>query len=116
VTSYVIQELLIQLRIDLCDANNVKGYPQMNLYKDGEFVETFKGSREIGKLQDFLKKHARPEVLEQKETVLAVDASKTYNPLGNVEVLDDSNFQKTLDDGPAFVKFFAPWYVEPFLP
>ncbi|THV07435.1 thioredoxin-domain-containing protein [Dendrothele bispora CBS 962.96] len=96
---------------DLCDANNVKGYPQMNLYKDGEFVETFKGARDLPRLQEFLKKYANPDVSEEKEIPLAMTTppSPVYNPSGTVEVLDDSNFQKTLDEGPVFVKFFAPW-------
>ncbi|KIK54358.1 hypothetical protein GYMLUDRAFT_177266 [Collybiopsis luxurians FD-317 M1] len=96
---------------DLCSTNGVKGYPQMNIYKDGEFVETFKGARELPRLTEFLKRHAPvapTEEPELEETELETPGTNP-NPTGNVIVLDDSNFDNVLSEGPAFVKFYAPW-------
>ncbi|KIK54363.1 hypothetical protein GYMLUDRAFT_48733 [Collybiopsis luxurians FD-317 M1] len=96
---------------DLCNANGVKGYPQMNIYKDGEFVETFKGARELPRLTEFLKRHAPvtpTEEPEDEETELETPGTNP-NPTGSVIVLDDSNFDNVLSEGPAFVKFYAPW-------
>jgi thiol-disulfide isomerase/thioredoxin len=87
----------------------------MNLYKNGEFMETFKGARELPRLKDFLKKYAKPEAPEPV-AVIEAEPSRIYNPSGTVTVLDDSNFQATLDDGPVFAKFYAPWCVVCVLP
>ncbi|KAJ6612649.1 thioredoxin-like protein [Mycena sp. CBHHK59/15] len=88
---------------DLCDANSVKGYPQLNLYRDGEFVEKYKGNRDFDLVADYLAKHA----VTPKASPPA--ASPLLNPAGEVTVLDPANFQSTLEHGPAFVKFYAPW-------
>ncbi|EEB90662.1 hypothetical protein MPER_11101, partial [Moniliophthora perniciosa FA553] len=53
---------------DLCNDNGVTGYPQLNLYRDGEFVETFEGQREADLVREFLKKHARPDPEPEIET------------------------------------------------
>ncbi|KAF5390461.1 hypothetical protein D9757_005238 [Collybiopsis confluens] len=98
---------------DLCNSNGVKGYPQMNIYKDGEFVETFKGARELPRLTEFLKRHAPaappPFVKDADEEIIQETPDTNANPTGNVMVLNDSNFDSTLSEGPAFVKFYAPW-------
>ncbi|KAJ3713890.1 thioredoxin-like protein [Lentinula raphanica] len=98
---------------DLCNANNVKGYPQLNLYNNGEFVETFKGGRDLDRLTEFVKRHAPPPPSEVQPAVDTVEdevsSGPTPNLSGSVLVLNDSNFQSALQEGPAFVKFFAPW-------
>ncbi|KAJ4471993.1 protein disulfide isomerase [Lentinula aciculospora] len=97
---------------DLCSANNVKGYPQMNLYNNGELVETFKGARDLERLSEFLKRHAPNSPLSTPplpEISQEVTHDANPNPSGSVLVLDSSNFQSTIQEGPAFVKFFAPW-------
>lgn len=39
---------------DLCDANNVKGYPSLFLYENGEFAAQFKKDRTMDKLNKWL--------------------------------------------------------------
>ncbi|ESK87822.1 thioredoxin domain-containing protein 5 [Moniliophthora roreri MCA 2997] len=99
---------------DLCNENDVTGYPQLNLYRDGEFVETFEGRREADLLREFLKKHAHPDPEPETTTPPAEEEPKQpvrppLNPTGEVLVLDPSNFHRTLELGPTFVKFYAPW-------
>ncbi|KAK7051384.1 hypothetical protein VNI00_004884 [Paramarasmius palmivorus] len=101
---------------DLCNANNVDGYPQMNLYVDGEFQTKFEGRREPEILRKFLKKHARPptppEAEEQTTTTTTTPPAKpppTLNLDGTVLPLTPNTFTSTLSLGPAFVKFYAPW-------
>ncbi|KAJ7790187.1 hypothetical protein B0H14DRAFT_2176653, partial [Mycena olivaceomarginata] len=38
----------------LCNAQGIKGYPQMNLYCNGEFVDTYYGSRRFDLLVTYL--------------------------------------------------------------
>ncbi|KAJ6595666.1 protein disulfide isomerase [Mycena vulgaris] len=90
---------------DLCDANGIKGYPQMNLYRDGEFVEKYKGNRDFDLLTDYLAKNAqKPKALSPSPP-----ATIPLNPKGEVSVLNPDNFHTTLEHGPAFIKFYAPW-------
>lgn len=84
----------------------------MNLYKDGEFVETFKGARDLDHLTEFLKKHApvvesEPVIEEPEEDALAPGTNPNLS--GSVLVLDDTNIQSTIEQGPVFIKFYAPW-------
>lgn len=128
-------EFVLTFWSDLCSAHNVKGYPQMNIYKNGEFVDQFKGAREWELLTVFIENHAEktsaPELspstsYSQPETVEAVEAStketeapappienvpdlKVPNTNGQVVALDSTTFPVALSEGPAFVKFYAPW-------
>ncbi|CAK5272120.1 unnamed protein product, partial [Mycena citricolor] len=102
---------------DLCNDNGVKGYPQMNLYKDGEFVERFKGNRDYDILTAFIDKAkpSAPEPIAAAESVAAAAAVSSpspeplLNPNGEVRVLNPDNFHAVLEEGPTFVKFYAPW-------
>ncbi|KAH9853322.1 thioredoxin-domain-containing protein [Lenzites betulinus] len=112
---------------DLCRKNGVDGYPQMNLYRNGKFVEAFKQSRTLDILTAYLDAHAEPRnppapaptttALQIEPTgvvqdVLVADAQKArenVNAGGVVISLDESNFKSTVDKGDIFVKFFAPW-------
>jgi thioredoxin domain-containing protein 5 len=110
---------------DLCEENKITAYPQLNLYRDGEFVDTFSGTRDYDVLQDYIKKHAEPTLpsasmtipvaveaptMTKPEEVLHVQTSRAdVNPSGSVLPLGPSNFQEVIDQGPAFIKFFAPW-------
>ncbi|KAH9936885.1 thioredoxin-domain-containing protein [Epithele typhae] len=112
---------------DLCAQHKVDGYPQMNLYRNGEFVETFRKSRNHDILTNYLTSHAEPRNPHAAETAqpssTTVEAAependelvqefashKDANPGGIVLSLDESNYQNTIDEGHVFVKFFAPW-------
>ena len=101
---------------DLCNENKVDGYPQMNLYKDGEFIEVFKKSREIEKLREYVSTHARrkappPVALLPEEHIDIPINHEVYNPSGTVVVLNEKTFSDTISKGHVFVKFFAPWHV-----
>ncbi|KAM5540632.1 hypothetical protein V8D89_005663 [Ganoderma adspersum] len=110
---------------DLCQKNNVIGYPQMNLYKDGKFVETFKQARGFDILTNYLAAHAEPHnppvpepTEEDSASPVASDKDEfdeqtvshpDFNPFGTVLSLDEKNFRETIDKGNVFVKYFAPW-------
>ncbi|OCH93224.1 thioredoxin-domain-containing protein [Obba rivulosa] len=113
---------------DLCQKHNIKGYPQMNLYRNGEFAEEYGKSREYEFLAEYLSEHAEPTspppsvpqvtetavppaiVLQKDEDSYEAPApSKDVNPNGSVLVLDNSNFYHAVAESPVFVKFFAPW-------
>lgn len=113
---------------DLCEENEIKYFPQLNLYKDGALLETFSGVRDLEVLQDYISKHAEPtgtgvvvesatptalaEVLATAvaEEVLHIQTPRAEpNPGGAVLSLNPSIFAPTLEQGPTFIKYYAPW-------
>lgn len=99
----------------------------MNLYKDGEFVVTFKGSRDHDRIADFLKEHTSvtlsvtppepvapppppppPEPIVE-DPVVPEEPVLVYNPTGEVVKLTPATFTDATKEGNVFVKFFAPW-------
>nr|GAT46096.1 protein disulfide isomerase [Mycena chlorophos] len=90
---------------DLCNENGVKGYPQMNLYRRGEMVERYKGSRELDLLNEYLDKNAPPPREPPPPSTPAV----VLNTIGAVTALTPDTFFPTVGQGAAFIKFYAPW-------
>ncbi|KAJ6562552.1 thioredoxin-like protein [Mycena capillaripes] len=98
----------------LCEANNVIGYPQLNLYRDGEFVDKFKGSRDLDLLIEYLAKSTVPPtgqpskpvlkpVLKPSEEVVAI-AHGFIEP-----TLTQEDFKATTAKGVWFVQYYTPW-------
>ncbi|OSD01995.1 thioredoxin-domain-containing protein [Trametes coccinea BRFM310] len=113
---------------DLCNKNKVDGYPQMNLYRNGQLVEVYRKARTIELLTEYLNQHAEPRnppapavtttaaieqptptAAEKDELAEEVKPREDVNPRGLVLSLDESTFQANIDKGGVFVKFFAPW-------
>jgi hypothetical protein len=101
--------------IDLCNANDVTGYPQMNLYHDGTFQATFEGERSHERVMYFITQHTgvsgpsrSPPQPELPEYDLEIPHSGR-NPHGEVLALTPETFPSVIADGDVFVKFFAPW-------
>ena len=98
----------------------------MNLYRNGEYVETFRQSRDHDLLTKYINAHAEPRnppapeaapeptlaaaFQDKDELVEEVVHREDVNTAGIVVSLDETNFQQTVDKGHVFVKFFAPWY------
>lgn len=99
---------------DKCQDLKVTGWPQLNIYKDGEFVDTFDKAREPELLRKYLDKYLVPETpLPPPPPPPPPAAPKppphTSNPEGKVLELDEQNFSHEVKKGGVFVKFFAPW-------
>ncbi|KAJ8085806.1 hypothetical protein PM082_004624 [Marasmius tenuissimus] len=105
---------------DLCNENGVTGYPQLNMYGDGKFLEQFRKAREPELLRAFMKKHAKPDAESEpefhEEKTQAVEevarkppTRRPVNPTGEVLILDPINFERAIANGPIWIKFYAPW-------
>jgi thioredoxin domain-containing protein 5 len=71
-------------------------------------LEEYKGNRDLDNLKTFLKRHVEESgvsIVEVEEPPLA-----KVNTDGKVlDIPDAATFTSTLEKGPTFVKFFAPW-------
>ncbi|TDL14658.1 thioredoxin-domain-containing protein [Rickenella mellea] len=102
---------------DLCNENKIDGYPQMNLYKNGEFVERYKRARDHDLLASYIAQHAEPDSPITKPVLdndkhrdePPAESRPKPNPTGSVLDLSLTNFHSTLAAGPVFIKFYAPW-------
>ncbi|KAJ2912426.1 hypothetical protein MD484_g7977, partial [Candolleomyces efflorescens] len=100
---------------DLCDANEIKGYPTLQMFEDGKMVEQFKGARELDRLKTFIAKHAKKHQEEDVKPAAEPPATPkrpsrpTVNPTGEELVLNTASFSRAIEQGPTFVKFYAPW-------
>jgi hypothetical protein len=88
---------------DLCSSKKVTGYPSLKLFDDGKEIEEFQGSREFDLLTEYIEKNARKARPSPPEPLFIPNSN------GQVLPLDGSTFHSTIDQSPAFVKFFAPW-------
>ncbi|TFY63356.1 hypothetical protein EVG20_g6352 [Dentipellis fragilis] len=107
---------------DLCSENGVQGYPHMNIYHDGKYLDQFKGIRSREHLDEFLAKHASsvlaaatsaqappPSEAAKADVKVHEEPPVDVNPNGQVLKLTPANFANVVQEGGVFVKFFAPW-------
>lgn len=119
---------------DLCNAQGIRGYPTLLLYKDAVKGLEYPGQRTYDDILRFIAANApapslpppaassssSPESSEPAQESGSVDATNPsfviqsrspsdINPHGSVVALTTGSFTSALSDGPVFVKFFAPW-------
>lgn len=97
---------------DKCGELGVSGWPQLNLYKNGELVDTFRKARELNLLKEYLDKHIEEDIDAETHAPpppTQKAPTRILNPEGKVLQLDGRTFSNEVKNGGAFVKFFAPW-------
>ena len=98
----------INILLDKCQELKISGWPQLNIYKDGEFADTFTGSRELELLKKYLDTYLVAETPPPPPPV-PKKPTRVMNPEGKVLELDEPTFSNEVEQGGLFVKFFAPW-------
>ena len=93
---------------DKCQELKIDGWPQLNIYKNGEFVDTFKKARELEFLNEYIEQYLVPETQPPPPPV-PKPPTRILNPDGKVLELGEQNFSNEVKKGGVFVKFFAPW-------
>uniref|UniRef100_A0A8D0GTQ8 Thioredoxin domain-containing protein 5 n=1 Tax=Sphenodon punctatus TaxID=8508 RepID=A0A8D0GTQ8_SPHPU len=101
------------LYYEVCSENQVRGYPTLLWFKDGEKVDQYKGKRDLDSLKEYV------ETQRQSTKVAAGGAKPTEEPQQSggpthdeedkVLTLSENDFDQTVSKGVTFIKFYAPW-------
>ncbi|XP_033848578.3 thioredoxin domain-containing protein 5-like [Acipenser ruthenus] len=102
---------------EICSQNQVRGYPTLLWFKNGEKVDQYRGKRDLDSLKEFvdsqLKVASEPtedasdnEVQQQAEEAAKEEHEEQES---TVLTLGESNFDETVAKGLTFIKFYAPW-------
>ncbi|MBN3321007.1 TXND5 protein, partial [Atractosteus spatula] len=97
---------------EICSQNQVRGYPTLLWFKDGEKADQYRGKRDLDSLKEFVDSQLKaaaeaPEDLQPNEPVQ--QAEEPAEEESGVLTLTESNFDDTVSKGLTFVKFYAPW-------
>ncbi|KAG0047876.1 hypothetical protein BGZ83_007141 [Gryganskiella cystojenkinii] len=105
---------------DICDDNNVRGYPSLQLFHDGKSIQSYDGPRDLSDMKEFADKKAyeysarRPSQDQDQGKGSTLGApNPDVNPSGEVIVLDSKTYASSLQGGgggaPWLVEYYAPW-------
>ncbi|KAJ2821411.1 hypothetical protein FBU31_004916, partial [Coemansia sp. 'formosensis'] len=112
----------------VCEENHVDGYPTVNLYVNGRYIEEMSVKYTYNDMKGYVLK--LPERVKRGKFVQPAPpapsdlagtpansndvadvkhSAEKYNPYGEVVTLTKENFADKTSQGPWFIKFYAPW-------
>ncbi|XP_063063260.1 thioredoxin domain-containing protein 5 [Engraulis encrasicolus] len=102
---------------EVCSENQVRGYPTLLFFRDGEKVDQYRGKRDLDSLKEFVDGHAKAagegEADEAAEAVanneVPVPSAEPEKEESKVVILTEGNFDEIVGTGLSFIKFYAPW-------
>lgn len=90
--------------VDLCDKNNVKGYPSLFLYENGEYVEQFKKERTLERLNKWLNDRLPDEPPLVAGSEVDHDSAEDPEPVAiENQVVTSAEAQRTTSEAAASV-------------
>ncbi|XP_032874917.1 thioredoxin domain-containing protein 5 [Amblyraja radiata] len=123
--SVKISKVDCTLHQQLCSDSQVRGYPTLLWFKDGEKADQYKGKRDLDSLKEYVDTQLKVVQLsedeggedeEEEEPEEEVDQEAEEeekevdeDELDQILVLTESDFEQTIATGVTFVKFYAPW-------
>ncbi|XP_068736840.1 thioredoxin domain-containing protein 5-like isoform X2 [Montipora capricornis] len=87
----------------LCAKQNIRAYPTLKLYFDHGEIKRYNGKRRMNDLKAFVNKFLATS--EEKEK----DITETNEPDNGLYTLTADNFDRHVEMGLHFIKFYAPW-------
>uniref|UniRef100_A0A452RRQ1 protein disulfide-isomerase n=1 Tax=Ursus americanus TaxID=9643 RepID=A0A452RRQ1_URSAM len=97
---------------ELCSGNQVRGYPTLLWFRDGQKIDQYKGKRDLESLREYVESQLQSVEPEAPDTVQPPEApAPATEPAaqGTVLALTEKNFEDTVAEGITFIKFYAPW-------
>ncbi|XP_075682772.1 thioredoxin domain-containing protein 5 isoform X2 [Rhinoderma darwinii] len=92
---------------DLCSDHQVRGYPTLLWFRNGEKVDQYKGKRDLDSMKEFAESQLK--TADDKEGDIPAQAEEAAELESKVLFLTESNFDQTVATGVSFIKFYAPW-------
>ncbi|XP_076868392.1 thioredoxin domain-containing protein 5 isoform X2 [Brachyhypopomus gauderio] len=100
---------------EICSENQVRGYPTLLFFTDGQKVDQYRGKRDLEAFKEFVDNHlaaAATKTQSDSEGTQDNDVPLNTEPAkdeSSVLVLNESNFDELVAKGVSFIKFYAPW-------
>lgn len=91
----------------VCNNFDVKGYPTLLWIEDGKRVDKYQGQRSHDDLKSYVNR-----MMGSSEEKSSEESKSDADNDWAVGVLTGDSFPHGIEKGVAFVKFFAPWYVQ----
>lgn len=92
-----------------CSTAQIRGYPTLNLYFQGQELAKYKGGRTVDAFRAFLSEHTDRDG-EATAGAGPPAGEEAWNPdQSDLVDLSDANFAPAVETGYWFVKFYAPW-------
>ncbi|XP_019619588.1 PREDICTED: thioredoxin domain-containing protein 5-like isoform X2 [Branchiostoma belcheri] len=130
-TTFEHEEHLTIAKVDctlynsVCQDYDVRGYPTLLLFRDGDMLEKYSGGRGHAELKTYVSSKLEEsnrlwekEASKPKETVKIQKSGEgpkepqgevPAEPESKVQALDSDTFNAEVSKGITFVKFYAPW-------
>ncbi|XP_078544210.1 thioredoxin domain-containing protein 5 isoform X2 [Lissotriton helveticus] len=98
---------------ELCTGNQVRGYPTLLWFKNGEKVDQYKGKRDLDSLKEYIDSQTKVpeevvEIVDEPTAEPKQDAEPSQDE-SKVLTLSEADFDQTVATGLTFIKFYAPW-------
>ncbi|KAJ8277539.1 hypothetical protein GJAV_G00076330 [Gymnothorax javanicus] len=97
---------------EVCSENQVRGYPTLLFFKDGEKADQYRGKRDLDSLKEFVDNHlkvATDSADDAQENEILPSSEEPAKEESKVLVLTEDNFDDSVAKGLSFIKFYAPW-------
>ncbi|XP_075069143.1 thioredoxin domain-containing protein 5 [Mixophyes fleayi] len=92
---------------ELCSDNQVRGYPTLLWFRNGEKVDQYKGKRDLDSMKEYAE--SQLNTADEKEADVQVQTEEPVAIESKVLSLTEANFDQTIATGVSFIKFYAPW-------
>ncbi|KAM8721156.1 hypothetical protein ACLKA7_007085 [Drosophila subpalustris] len=93
----------------ICQDFEVKGYPTLLWIEDGKKIEKYSGARDLATLKGYVEKMIGAPSGNNDLNDAAKDANDEAKKQTVLQLNGNTEFEKAIAEGIAFIKFYAPW-------
>ncbi|EMP31642.1 Thioredoxin domain-containing protein 5 [Chelonia mydas] len=97
---------------EVCSENQVRGYPTLLWFRNGEKADQYKGKRDLDSLKEYVDsqlQNAKNAPEADKPSEVPQQPTEPTHDEATVLSLSEKDFDQTIAKGVTFIKFYAPW-------